>query len=79
MDKKFEALIDSAYVNDYLKNKNKRDILIFSIEKFTMVGVEVKGVLVCDKSGLSLASKYLLNILRGNVPNIDSKKLPHLV
>jgi len=39
MDKKFEALIDSA------------------IEKFTMVGVEVKGVLVCDKNGLTLASK----------------------
>ena len=24
-----------------------------------MVGVEVKGVLVCDKNGLPLASKYL--------------------
>lgn len=30
---------------------------IFRVEKFTMVGVEVKGVLVCDKNGLPLASK----------------------
>lgn len=28
----------------------------FRIEKFTMVGVDVKGVLVCDKSGLTLTS-----------------------
>jgi hypothetical protein len=30
-----------------------------------MVGVEVKGVLVCDKNGLTLASKYrfILSIL----------------
>ncbi|CAF2414200.1 unnamed protein product [Rotaria sp. Silwood2] len=39
MDKKLDALVDSA------------------IEKFTMVGVDVKGVLVCDKSGLTLTSK----------------------
>ena len=28
-----------------------------------MVGVEVKGVLVCDRNGLSLASNYLENLL----------------
>jgi hypothetical protein len=32
-------------------------LYINRIEKFTVVGVEVKGVLVCDKSGLTLASK----------------------
>jgi hypothetical protein len=62
MDKKFETLIDSAYVNDDLRKKENRSLIFFfdyRIEKFTMVGVEVKGVLVCDKNGLPLASKYL--------------------
>jgi hypothetical protein len=33
----------------------------YRIEKFTMVGVEVKGLLVCDKNGLPLASNYLFS------------------
>ncbi|CAF3202435.1 unnamed protein product [Rotaria socialis] len=28
-----------------------------TIEKFNMVGVEIKGILVCDQNGLPLASK----------------------
>jgi hypothetical protein len=30
--------------------------VLFRLEKFTMVGVDAKGVLVCDKSGLILTS-----------------------
>ena len=35
--------------------KQKVTSCIFSIEKFTMIGVEVKGVLVCDKSGSTIS------------------------
>ncbi|CAF4331698.1 unnamed protein product, partial [Rotaria sordida] len=28
------------------------------IEKFTMIGGEIQGILVCDKNGLPLASEY---------------------
>ena len=62
MDKKFETLVDSAYV---LINYNTTKLIffVFRIEKFTMVGVDVKGVLVCDKSGLTLTSnlKYFFS------------------
>ena len=30
---------------------------LFRVEKFAGAGVDVKGVLVCDKSGLTLTSK----------------------
>lgn len=32
-----------------------------TVDKFTGVGVDVKGVLVCDKSGLTLTSKDVSN------------------
>ena len=32
-------------------------LCVHRIERFTIVGVEVKGVLVCDKNGLPLAAK----------------------
>ncbi|CAM4741735.1 unnamed protein product [Rotaria magnacalcarata] len=31
-----------------------------TIEKFNMVGVEIKGIIVCDQNGLPLASSIVL-------------------
>lgn len=54
MDKKLETIIDTTYVNvDLIREL----ILLFRIERFNIIDVEVKGVLVCDKNGLVLASK----------------------
>ncbi len=59
MDKKFETLVDSAYaLINYLINRISI-FCLFRIEKFTMVGVDVKGVLVCDKNGLPLTSNRI--------------------
>jgi hypothetical protein len=55
MDKKIETLVDSAYVS-INSNRTRLMLFWFRLEKFTMVGVDVKGVLVCDKSGLTLTS-----------------------
>ncbi|UJR25562.1 hypothetical protein I4U23_006907 [Adineta vaga] len=38
-------------------DKRFETIIDSTIDRFTIVGVEVKGVLVCDKDGLVLASK----------------------
>ena len=59
MDKKFQTVVDNTYV--FFRERNTRcNRISFSIEKFTIVGVDVKGVLVCDKSGLVLTSKTFL-------------------
>lgn len=42
----------------YFSIQNNSSIL-FRIEKFTMVGVDVKGILVCDKNGLTLTSNSI--------------------
>ncbi|CAF1501232.1 unnamed protein product [Adineta ricciae] len=38
-------------------DKNFETLVDNAIEKFTLIGFDAKGVLVCDKSGLILTSK----------------------
>jgi hypothetical protein len=63
MDKKIETLVDSAYVS-INSNRTRLMLFWFRLEKFTMVGVDVKGVLVCDKTGLTLTSNLKKKISR---------------
>lgn len=56
MDKKCETLMDNAYVLNSSMIKRKIYLVSFRIEKFTIHGVDAKGVVVCDKSGLVLTS-----------------------
>lgn len=59
MEKNVEAIIDDAYVNEFMKPSYNTYNFVwfrFRIEKFSMYGVNLQGIVVYDQNGLPLAS-----------------------